>query len=195
MGTNHTRSHQFAQGVFHFTIEKYCVYNKPFSASNFIPLKCSRIMTKKQKAKPKIKQKKTPTVPAQTGTPQRLTWENMWMTGLLIPVLSSQWYTDINKDGNIECLVICQKIVWYLLCIFSFCLSREKELCTASCTETYFKRYAGQSGGLKISCREPGEKWVPQLTFTVTSRKHLIHANSKSTDVWYRRMQKTYITN
>lgn len=38
----------------------------------------------------------------------------------------NQWYTDINKDWNIECLVICQKIVCYLLCVFSFCLSREK---------------------------------------------------------------------
>lgn len=126
-------------------------------------LECSRIMTKK-KAKPKIKQTKTPTVPAQTGTPQRVTWEKMYMTGLLIPALSSQSMTH------------CQKIVWYLLCIFAFCLSREKVLCTASCTETYFKGYIGQREGLKISCREAGEKCVSQLTFTVIPRKHLIHA-------------------
>lgn len=28
MGTNHTRSHQFAEVLFHFTIEKYCESTK-----------------------------------------------------------------------------------------------------------------------------------------------------------------------
>lgn len=35
---------------------------------------------------------------------------------------------------------------------------QEKQLCRASCTDTYFKGYIGQSGGrLKISCPGPEE--------------------------------------
>lgn len=130
-----------------------CLQRTIFSNKFHSALECSCIMTKKKSKAKNQTNKKTPTVPAQTGTPQRLTCEKMYMTGLLIPVLSNQWYTGINKDGNIECLVIYQKIVWYLLCIFSFCLSREKELCTASGTETYFKGYAGQRGAWKFPSR------------------------------------------
>lgn len=177
MGTNHTRRHQFAEVLFHFTIEKYCVSTKnhfqhPISfCQHFIP-----------------------NSPSTDWHSSMVNMRKDVYDWLLIPALSS-WYTDINKDGNTECLGFCQKNCMRCYA-FSLSLSPGRKFYTALCTTTYFKGYAGQKGGLKFSCHEPGEKCVPQLPFSVISGKHLIHAKLKvNRSMVQKSARRTLLTN